>query len=53
MQNAPVTFQRMISQIVKGFKGCKAYDDDVIVHSETWQDSCEPYFQDSLKPNLQ
>ena len=39
MKNAPATFQRLINQITKNFKGCKAYIDDVVVFSSTWENT--------------
>ena len=37
MINAPVTFQRLINQMVGGLEGCEAYIDAVIVYNDAWQ----------------
>lgn len=36
MKNAPATFHRMINQLLGRVKGCKAYSDNVVVHSYSW-----------------
>ena len=33
MKNSPVTFQRMINQLIGRIDGCEAYIDDVVIHS--------------------
>ena len=38
MKNAPATFQRMINGVIVGLEGCEAYIDDVMVHSNTWDE---------------
>jgi hypothetical protein len=38
MKNSPATFQRLINNVTAGLHGCEAYIDDVIIHSETWED---------------
>jgi len=37
MKNASATFQRMINGVISGLDGCDAYIDDVVVHSNTWE----------------
>ena len=41
MRNAPATFQRLVNTVLSGVPGCEAYLDDVVVHSDTWQDHME------------
>ena len=36
LRNAPATFQRLMNQVVAGFKGCAVYLDSVVIYSETW-----------------
>ena len=36
MKNSPATFQRMINSVISGLSNCEAYIDDVILHSDTW-----------------
>ena len=38
MKNAPVTFQRLINQIVGELKGCEANINDVIVYGDSWRE---------------
>jgi hypothetical protein len=38
MKNAPATFQRMIHSLLYGPQGCKAYIDDAIFYSDTWEE---------------
>ena len=37
MKNAPATFQQMIIPVVGKINGCKAYIDDVVIHSTDWE----------------
>ncbi|MES9950010.1 MAG: RNase H-like domain-containing protein [Candidatus Thiodiazotropha sp.] len=36
MKNSPATFQRLVNMIIAGLDGCKAYIDDAIIYSDTW-----------------
>ncbi len=36
--NAPVTFQRMMSSILKRVKGCLVFLDDIIIFTDTWEE---------------
>ena len=38
LKNAPATFQRMINHLWNDLNACEAYIDDVIVHSDTFQE---------------
>lgn len=38
MKNAPATFQRMMHSILQDLDGCEVYIDDVIVHSNIWEE---------------
>ena len=38
LKNAPATFQRLINNVITGLNGCKAYIDDVILYSDTWEE---------------
>lgn len=38
LRNAPATFQRLMNQVVNGLAGYALYLDDVIVHSDTWEE---------------
>ena len=38
LKNAPATFQRMINHLLNDLDACEAYIDDVIVHSDTFQE---------------
>ena len=38
MKNSPATFQRLINSTINGIKDCEAYIDDIVCHSETWQE---------------
>ncbi|MDA3078826.1 RNA-directed DNA polymerase, partial [Campylobacter sp. JMF_06 NA1] len=38
MKNSPATFQRLINSILAGLDNCKAYIDDVIIYTETFDD---------------
>lgn len=35
--NAHATFQRMMSAILKGVKGCLVFLDDIIIFADTWE----------------
>ena len=41
LSNAPATFQRLMSEVMRGIKGCKVYLDDILIHSETWNEHLE------------
>ena len=34
--NAPATFQRLVDFVVSDLPGCKAYLDDLVIHSASW-----------------
>ena len=38
LKNAPTRFQRLINQIINGLDGVEAYLDDLIVHSNSWEE---------------
>lgn len=38
MKNAPATFQRLMNNITADVPNCVVYIDDIVVHSETWQE---------------
>lgn len=38
MKNTPATFQRLIHHLTVDLKGVEAYIDDIIMHSEEWED---------------
>ena len=38
LTNAPATFQRMMSTILKGVKGCLGFLDDIIIFADTWEE---------------
>uniref|UniRef100_A0A3B1IMD5 Gypsy retrotransposon integrase-like protein 1 n=1 Tax=Astyanax mexicanus TaxID=7994 RepID=A0A3B1IMD5_ASTMX len=38
MRNAPATFQRLMSVVLKGIKNCKAYLDDLVIYSQSWSE---------------
>ena len=38
LTNAPATFQRMMSTILKGVKGCPVFLDDIIIFADTWEE---------------
>ena len=38
MTNAPATFQRMMSTILKGVKGCLVFLDDIIIFAGMWEE---------------
>ena len=38
MKNSPVTFQRLVNNVICGLDGCDAYIDDVIIYSDSWSD---------------
>jgi len=37
MKNAPATFQQMVHRVIDGLEGCEAYNDNIIVCSDTWE----------------
>ena len=37
MKNAPVTFQRLVNQLIGDLEGCGGYIDDIIVYGDTWE----------------
>lgn len=38
LRTAPATFQRLINNIIAGINGCKAYLDDDIIYTNSWED---------------
>jgi len=38
LRNAPATFQRLMSRVLGGVANCKAYLDDIVVYSNTWDE---------------
>ena len=38
MKNSPLTFQRLVNNVICGLHGCDAYTDDVIIYSDSWSD---------------
>lgn len=38
MKNAPATFQRMMTEVVKGLDGCGVYIDDIIIFTSDWKE---------------
>lgn len=38
LRNAPATFQRLMNKVLNGVQNCKAYLDDIIVYSNTWEE---------------
>ena len=38
MRNAPATFQRLIQRVLSGVRKCEAYLDDLVLHSESWDE---------------
>lgn len=38
LHNAPATYQRLMNRVVNGLAGCAVYLDDVILHSDTWEE---------------
>jgi transposase InsO family protein len=47
LTNAPATFQRMMSTILKGVKGCLVFLDDIIIFADTWEEH-HPILEDVL-----
>lgn len=41
MENAPGTFTRLMNIVTRGLEGCETYFDDVIIHSDTWDNHVE------------
>ena len=41
MKNSGATFQRLMNKVLAGLTNCKAYIDDVIVYSDTWEEHYE------------
>ena len=41
MKNSGVTFQWLMNKVLAGLTNCKAYIDDVIVYSDTWEEHYE------------
>lgn len=37
-QNVPATFQRLVNIVLSGLSRCKAYLDDIVIHSSSWHD---------------
>lgn len=38
LRNAPATFQRLMNKVLKGVHSCKAYLDDIVIYSNTWDE---------------
>ncbi len=38
LRNAPATFQRLMNKVLGGVSKCKAYLDDIVVYSDTWDE---------------
>ena len=38
MKNSPATFQRLVNTVISKLDGCDAYIDDVIIHSNIFED---------------
>ena len=38
MKNAPATFQRLISNLIRDLPKCEGYIDDIIIYSDTWKE---------------
>ena len=38
LTNAPATFQRMMTKLLHGIKGCLVFIDDVIIFADTWDE---------------
>ena len=58
LKNAPARFQRLINPIINGLDGVEAYLDDLIVHSNSWEEHlrilqdcvlCAPDFDKEFK----
>lgn len=41
MRNAPATFQRMMHQVLLGVLDCEVYLDDIVIHSDNWEQHLE------------
>jgi len=39
MKNSWATFQRMVNKVVDGLHGCDAYNDDLIIYTDSWLQS--------------
>ncbi len=48
MRNAPATFQRLMQKVLSGVKSCEAYLDDVVVYSDSWEESTLLHYERSL-----
>lgn len=38
VRNTPATFQRLVNTVMSGLSGCKAYLDDIVVYSSSWDE---------------
>ena len=38
LTNAPATFQRMMTKLLHGIKGCLVFIDDIIIFADTWDE---------------
>lgn len=38
LRSAPATFQRLLNKVLKGVHSCKAYLDDIVIYSNTWDE---------------
>ena len=41
LRNAPATFQRLMNRVIAPLEGCAVYLDDVVIHSDTWENHIE------------
>ena len=55
MKNSPATFQRLVNNIICRLDGCDAYNDDVIIYTDSWSDYLQrirKFFDRLSKANL-
>ena len=38
MKNLPASFQHLIKKVIAALEGCEAYNDDVTIYSDTWEE---------------
>ena len=41
MKNSQATFQRLVNKLISGIEGCKAYVDDIVIFSDSWEKHIE------------